>query len=835
MKQRITKWYVSIIIFSLGIFLAVPPTTSYAADFVPRTTAPTTNNAYYYSLNPFYRSGYGMPNCTAYAYGRAYELLGTQPKLSTGNAGQWWWYNISSKAYSYGSTPKLGAIACWDNYDKNQGHVAVVEKINGNNVTISESHYKSTFFDTRTITSNSSNYLTSKRFLGYIYLNDFENQHIPTVPTGTQTISNGKYHIVSALNPNQTLDVASASKADKANIQLYNSLTTPQQVFEITYLGDGYYKIVNTNSNKCLDVEGAGTQNGTNVQQFTYNNEDRQKWVIQVSEDGYYYNIVSKHSGLYLDVYNGSSENGANVQVWEKNNSAAQKWKFIAWGKDNGQTISDGDYHISTVADINQTLDVYAGLTENKANIQIYNSLNNPLQVFHVTYLGDGYYKIYNTNSGKCLDIPGDTGTSGSNVQQYDWNGGNGQQWIIKEAGNDCYYIISKWNGMYLDADEGQNKDGTNVQVWVGNQSAAQKWKFVAWGNNVGQTVEDGDYYIATSLDTNQTLDVYAGSTENEANIQLYSSLNNPIQIFHVTYLNNGYYKIYNLNSGKCIEIPGGTGTSGSNVQQYDSNDGNGQQWIIKDTGDGFYHIISKCNGMYLDAEAGESKNGTNVRVWVANSSAAQKWKFIPADTTKPVIDCAKFSIIGCSAAVGEKAEVYVELQNNPGIVGATIGVKYDASKLKLISSEDLGILNDYQFSTLTQNPFLMNWEDPLATENNKSNGKIVKLCFEVLKDPGDDGIDLQLSVDTIYDVDIKDVSYTTIDGKITQKAYKPGDVNEDGVVNSKDSILLRKYILGSEVTINKTAADVNKDGAINSKDSILLRKYILGSKVELK
>lgn len=175
MKSKITK--VASLIMTMLLILTMLPLSvvaSSAATFTARTTAPTTSNSYYYSSNPFYNSGYGMPNCTCYAYGRAYELLSTKPKLSTGNAGAWWWYNKNNGYYSYGSTPKLGAIACWDKYDQNKGHVAVVEKINGSTVLISESHYGGTFFNTRTINSDSSNYLTSMRFLGYIYIGSFE-------------------------------------------------------------------------------------------------------------------------------------------------------------------------------------------------------------------------------------------------------------------------------------------------------------------------------------------------------------------------------------------------------------------------------------------------------------------------------------------------------------------------------------------------------------------------------------------------------------------------------------------------------------------------------------
>lgn len=92
---------------------------------------------YYTDKNIFYQYGYGMPNCTCYAYGRAYELLGYEPNLCPYDAGQWYDYNIEHGYYSYGKTPKIGAIACWQ-YGGN-GHVAVVEAIVGDKIIMSQS------------------------------------------------------------------------------------------------------------------------------------------------------------------------------------------------------------------------------------------------------------------------------------------------------------------------------------------------------------------------------------------------------------------------------------------------------------------------------------------------------------------------------------------------------------------------------------------------------------------------------------------------------------------------------------------------------------------------
>lgn len=123
------------------------------ATFVKRTTAPDESNAYYYSDNVFYRSGYGLPNCTCYAWGRWYELTGEKPKVSTNNAEYWWGYN---DGYARGQTPKLGAIICWRkgevNQDDGPGHVAIVEQINADgSIVTSNSAYGGSLFYMQTL------------------------------------------------------------------------------------------------------------------------------------------------------------------------------------------------------------------------------------------------------------------------------------------------------------------------------------------------------------------------------------------------------------------------------------------------------------------------------------------------------------------------------------------------------------------------------------------------------------------------------------------------------------------------------------------------------------
>ncbi len=55
------------------------------------------------------------------------------------------------------------------------------------------------------------------------------------------------------------------------------------------------------------------------------------------------------------------------------------------------------------------------------------------------------------------------------------------------------------------------------------------------------------------------------------------------------------------------------------------------------------------------------------------------------------------------------------------------------------------------------------------------------------------------------------------------------GDVNGDGIVNSKDLTRFMKYLAGQDVTVVEEALDVTGDGTVNTKDLIRLLKFLSG------
>lgn len=153
-----------------------------------------------------------------------------------------------------------------------------------------------------------------------------ENQKWQLLSWNPAAISDNTYNVLSSGNTAIALDVSGASSANGANIQVFTKNSTLAQAFTIRKRLDGSYTFTNLGSNKNLDVYGRSREQGANVQIWDRNTSCAQRWYIV--KDGDSYSIVSSCSGKALDINCANLQPGENVQIWESNSTAAQKWEF---------------------------------------------------------------------------------------------------------------------------------------------------------------------------------------------------------------------------------------------------------------------------------------------------------------------------------------------------------------------------------------------------------------------------------------------------------------------------------------------------------------------------
>ncbi|MFD8523915.1 lectin [Streptomyces capillispiralis] len=127
-------------------------------------------------------------------------------------------------------------------------------------------------------------------------------------PSGTRT---GEVKGVNG----KCLDVDNAGTADGTEVQIWTCNGTSAQRW--TVADDGSLRALG----KCLDVSGGGSADGTRVQVWTCNGTGAQKWAAQ--SDG---TVRNPQSGKCLDASGGTWEDGTPVHLWTCHTGSNQKW-----------------------------------------------------------------------------------------------------------------------------------------------------------------------------------------------------------------------------------------------------------------------------------------------------------------------------------------------------------------------------------------------------------------------------------------------------------------------------------------------------------------------------
>jgi chitinase len=110
------------------------------------------------------------------------------------------------------------------------------------------------------------------------------------------------------------VDVAGANSANGTQVQLYTCNGTNAQSW--THSGNSFQAL-----GKCLDVAAAGTANGTKVQLYDCNGTGAQQWTQNSQHE-----LVNTGSGKCLDATNQSSADGTPLQIWSCTGTANQQW-----------------------------------------------------------------------------------------------------------------------------------------------------------------------------------------------------------------------------------------------------------------------------------------------------------------------------------------------------------------------------------------------------------------------------------------------------------------------------------------------------------------------------
>lgn len=188
-------------------------------------------------------------------------------------------------------------------------------------------------------------------------------------------------------------------------------------------------------------------------------------------------------------------------------------------------------------------------------------------------------------------------------------------------------------------------------------------------------------------------------------------------------------------------------------------------------------------------------------------------------------------------AAPGASVEVNINIENNPGILGAAITLEWDEG-LTLIDCANGPAFSALTLTTPSRLESGCNFIWYGSSVGEVKDGSILSLTFALPANVEDaKEYEIRVSYDSrdILDEDYNEVALSVENGTVRVVSYIPGDVTGDKRVNPLDLIKLCQFISdgcvtdpsGYNITINTSAADVNDDGRLNPLDLILISRYI--------
>ena len=250
--------------------------------------------------------------------------------------------------------------------------------------------------------------------------------------------SGSGYAIVSAIDTSFVLDLRNGTVSSGSNIQLYKSNNTAAQQWTFSKyvtdrelcdsyasqnkgrMADGVYYIKNQNVGFALDVADGSLYGGANVQLYTINRTNAQKWKITHDSTGYV-SFQNVGSGMYLTA--SGSGRTANVYQQKQTNGYNQKWIVMF---DNNQNL-----RIVSALNSTMVLDVKDGKIQRSSNIQLYTSNNTNAQKWVFEY-------INTSATGGLMQIMGTSQTTVAQMVRY---------YNANASGYDTFK--AKYNGKY--------------------------------------------------------------------------------------------------------------------------------------------------------------------------------------------------------------------------------------------------------------------------------------------------------------------------------------------------------------------------------------------------
>jgi len=134
-------------------------------------------------------------------------------------------------------------------------------------------------------------------------------------------------YTITASAANKCVQLAGQSTTEGSRAQIAVCDGSPAQQFRLQAVAGGYHALINMGSSLCIEVAGASTDNGAAIQQAACRPASNQQWIIADAPAGTI-RLVARLTGKVIDVQGASTAAGTNLIQWPWSGDPNQRFKL---------------------------------------------------------------------------------------------------------------------------------------------------------------------------------------------------------------------------------------------------------------------------------------------------------------------------------------------------------------------------------------------------------------------------------------------------------------------------------------------------------------------------
>ena len=182
---------------------------------------------------------------------------------------------------------------------------------------------------------------------------------------------------------------------------------------------------------------------------------------------------------------------------------------------------------------------------------------------------------------------------------------------VVTENCDSIYYISASQLGV--------GKYSCYFSVYNGSGSIDTKRAFFEIVDEYSSANLGNDFYAyIKNVDSDKVL------KNNNGNVELSAKSNNSNQIWRFIRNSDNTYTMLSFFDNKAMDVAGAESENGTNIQTYESNGSNAQHWYIIECKNGNIFIPKSSQNKVADLLYGHTEAGTNLQLYDYNGSSAQ-------------------------------------------------------------------------------------------------------------------------------------------------------------------------------------------------------------------